>query len=167
MLSADRTSQSAWRDKNVPQALAGRIFTSKAGSVTHCFSKFLSPAEKAFQDTRCTITILTGAKQTVYNFLEQSVLLIDHRIMSIHKTLPPESLSDDQTPCTTWDSLKNFPSSSRFSLEGGAKWLRFAKWTYFCMFFTCKIFISHITYIHYVHYLHLIREGYLFTKYTI
>lgn len=34
-------------------------------------SKFLSLAEKAFQDTRCTITILTGAKQTVSNFLEQ------------------------------------------------------------------------------------------------
>lgn len=70
MLSGDRTSRSAGREKNIPQALVGRIFTSKAGSVTHYFSKFLSPAEKAFQDTRCIITILTGAKQTVCDFLE-------------------------------------------------------------------------------------------------
>lgn len=34
-------------------------------------SKFLPPAEKAFQGTRCTITIPTGAKQKVSDFLEQ------------------------------------------------------------------------------------------------
>lgn len=78
---------------------------------------------------------------------QSRVLLTNPRILSIHKMLPPESLSDDQTPCTTQDFIENFPSSLSFSLEEGAKWLRFAQWTYFYIFFTCKIFISHITYI--------------------
>lgn len=81
-------------------------------------SKFLSPAEKAFQDTRCTITILTGAKQTVSNFLEQRASY-QSQTSTHSQNIFSLKVSDEQTPCTTVDSLENFPSSSSFSMEGG------------------------------------------------
>lgn len=75
---------------NIPQALTGRFFTSKAGGVTHYFFQVpLSSWEGISGHQLYQLPFLQKLSRQFLTFLS-SVLFTNHRLLHVHKILSPE-----------------------------------------------------------------------------